>query len=185
MGELMPSSRIIVAGLSLVTAVAASAMLVTPALASPARTTGIGQYKSWSSAQHAAGFSLKKPRTTYGLKMNGRIVVDKCLVIGHFRSKVVDAQYGSFSKHQLGLEQDNAGISCTVGPVGPPLGSYRIDGVTARLHGYCGTGTGHSCKSQRIELLLTWKKGTHYYIASSYNEPRSHLVHFARTLRNA
>ncbi len=179
----MPSSRIIVAGLSLVTTLAASAMLVTPALASAARTTSTGQYKSWSSAQRAAGFTLKKPRTTYGLKMNGRIVVDKCVVTGHFTRKVVDAQYGSFSKHQLGLEQDNAGVACTVGPVGPLLGSYRVDGVTARLRGYCGTGTGYSCKSQRIELMLSWKKGGHYYIATSFNEPRSHLVRFARTLK--
>lgn len=181
----MSSSRIITAGLSLVTAVAAAAMLVTPALASASRTTGIGEYKSWSTAQRAAGFELKKPRTTYGLAMNGRIVVDKCVISGHLRSKVVDAQYGSFTRHQLGLEQDNAGIACTAGSPGPALGSYKVEGVTAHLRGYCGSGTIYSCKSTEIELMLSWKKGARYYIASSYNESRSKLVHFARSLRNA
>jgi hypothetical protein len=173
------------AGLSLVAAAAASAMLVTPAFASSATAASFGQYTTWKSAQHAAGFQLKYPRSTYGLTRNGKIGVGPCLVSGKLKDKVVDVQYGSFTKHAIGLEQDNAGVACTVGSGGSSLGSYKVGGATAYLHGYCGNGTGYSCASSKIELWLNWRKGRDYYVVSSFNESRSRLVSVARNLKKA
>ena len=173
------------AGLSLVAAAAASAMLATPALASPAKAASFGQYTSWTNAQRAAGFKLMYPRTTYGLARLGKIGVGPCLVSGKLKDKVVDVQYGSFTKHAIGLEQDNAGVACTVGTGGSSLGTYKVDGVKAYLHGYCGNGTGFSCASTKIELWLNWRKGKIFYTASSYNESRPRLVSIARTLKKA
>ena len=171
------------AGVSLLAAAAASAMLVSPAFASAATASSFGQYSSWSKAQHAAHFTLKHPSTTFGLKRNGKIIVSQCVISGKLKDKVVDAQYGSFTKHAVGLEQDNAGVPCSVAPTSASLGSYKVEGVTAHLHGFCGSETPYSCSSTKIELWLSWKRGGHCYTASSFNESRSRLVHFARTLK--
>lgn len=191
----MPSTRFLTTAASLVTAAAATVTLTTGAVASAATSTAgapaariapaasTGSYTNWFRAQRAAGFGLVRPRTTYGLRMNGRILVDRCMVSGHFRSKVVDVQYGSFTRHAVGLEQNNAGVNCTISAGGAYLGTYRVAGVKAVLRGYCGHGTPYSCRSVRIELWLSWRKGRNFYIASSFNEPRARLLYFARTLR--
>ena len=188
----MLSTRFRTVGLSLLAVAAATATLATSAAASATTATTsatatnavmAGSYGSWSAAQHAARFRLLRPRTTFGLRMNGHVIVDRCLVSGHLKDRVVDAQYGSFTKHALGLEQDNAGVACTIGSGGAYLGKYKVAGATAGLHGYCGKGTPYSCKSVRIELWLTWKKNGKYYVASSFNESRKRLLFFARTLR--
>jgi len=181
----MPSSRFIKTSLALLAAVAASVMIVTPAFAAPARAASFGQYTTWQKAQRAAGFRLLYPRSTYGLKRNGKIDVGPCLVTGKLRDKVVDAQYGSFTKHAVGLEQDNAGTACSDFSGGAYLGKYKVAGVTATLRGYCGNDTPYSCSSTKIELWLTWRKGRYDYIASSYNESRARLVSMARALRKA
>lgn len=191
----MPSTRFLTAATSLLAVAAATATLATSAVAlaatsaatTPATSTSpavsTGAYSNWFLAQRAARFRLLRPSTTYGLRMNGRILVGRCLVSGHLRSTVVDVQYGSFTRHAVGLEQNNAGVNCTISAGGAYLGSYRVAGVRAALHGYCGRGTPYSCRSIKIELWLSWRKGHNFYIASSFNEPRGRLLHFARTLR--
>lgn len=194
----MPSTRFLTAATSLLAVAAATATLATSAVASAAisansATTApaariapaarTGSYNNWFRAQRAAHFRLLRPRTTYGLRMNGGIIVDRCLVRGHLRSKVVDVQYGSFTRHAVGLEQNNAGVNCTISAGGAYLGKYRVDGVKGVLRGYCGRGTPYSCRSRKIELWLSWRKRHNFYIASSFNESRGRLLHFARTLR--
>jgi hypothetical protein len=183
MGDLMSFPRFITTGLSAVAGLAAAAVLLSPSLAS-ASVSGLGSYSSWARAQHAAGFRLMRPSTTYGLKMNGKIIVDQCVVSSKLGDRVVDVQYGSLLKHALGLEQDNAGVSCTAGSSGTYLGSYKINGAAARLYGECGSvAPQYSCSSAKIALWLSWRSGRYYYIASSFNESRARLVRFARSLR--
>jgi hypothetical protein len=183
MGDLMSFPRFIATGLSAITGLAAAAVLLTPALAS-ASVTGLGGYSSWARAQNAAGFRLMQPGNTYGLRMNGKIIVDQCIISSRLSDRVVDVQYGSLLKHALGLEQDNAGVQCTSGSSGTYLGSYKVNGATARLYGECGSvAPQYSCSSAKIELWLSWRSGRYYYIASSFNESRSSLVRFARSLR--
>lgn len=177
----MLSSRFMKAGLSLIAAAAASAMIATPAFAA---ATGTGVYSSWSKAQHAAGFGLRHPATTYGLKMDGKILVDQCVVTGHLTDKVVVAAYGKLTNKSLGLEQDNAGVPCGNGEEGTSLGRYKIGSVRGHLYGECGAvAPQYSCASTKIALWISWKKGKKYYVASSFDETRARLVHFARTLK--
>ena len=188
----MPSSRILTTALSLVAVIGTSAALITPALASSARTapaavtavSGTGSYSSWWRAQKAAKFTLKKPTITYGLNRTGKIIVDQCIVTGHLKDKVVDASYGNLAKKAFSLEQDNASGPCAAGNQGSYLGKYTVKGTTARLYGFCGTNTPFSCSSTNIELWLIWQKGKYYYTAASHDELRKRLVHFARTLKS-
>jgi hypothetical protein len=180
----MPSLRFLKASLSLVAAFAASAALVTSAMASVTRLAGTGEFSSWSKAQHAAGFTLKRPGTTYGLKMQGAILVDQCLASGKGKDKIVAVEYGSLTAHMVGLTQDNASGPCG-DTDGTSLGSYKIDGTAAHLYGECGAvAPQYSCSSTKIELWLIWSKGRDYYVASSFDESRSRLVRFARDLMN-
>jgi hypothetical protein len=178
----MSLTRISAASLPLAAAIAVSAALAAPAMASPASPAATGTFKTWAKAQQAAGFRLLQPGTTYGLRAASRIAVGSCETSP--RRRLVTAYYGSFLKTGLGLEQDNAGKSCSFGRFpGRTLGSYRVRGNGATLYGFCGYPGTPSCTSKNIELWLVWKSGGNYYVASSHNETRSRLVHFASTLK--
>jgi hypothetical protein len=191
MGDFMSSSRILTSAFALVTVLGATVAVALPALAAPARTapatvkiaSGTGSYSTWGKAQKAAKFGLRKPIHTQGLKRTGKIIVDQCIVTGHLKDRVVDASWGNLVKKAFTLEQDNASIPCGNGEEGASLGHFKVQGVTAHMYGYCGTGTPYSCGSTNIALWLMWKKGKNYYIAASHDQTRANLLLFARTLR--
>jgi hypothetical protein len=178
----MSLTRIKRIGLPLAAAAAVSVAVAAPAMATPANPAANGTFKTWAKAQKAAGFKLLQPATTYGLRSAGPISVGTCETSP--RKRIVIAYYGSLLKTSLGLEQNNAGKSCSFGSfAGRKLGTYRFHGRTATLYGYCGyTGT-PPCSSIKIELSLVWKSGGNYYVATSYNQTRTRLVHFASTLK--
>jgi hypothetical protein len=180
----MSLTPIIKVGLQLAVAVAASVAIAAPALAAPGGPAGTGTFKTWGQAQHAAGFSLVKPGTTYGLKNVGHITVGICEVPGKLSKRVVSASYGSFGSHSFALVQDNAGRLCGGGGyAGTYLGSYKIHGIKAKLYGFCNVLGGPLCTNPKVELWLTWSHKASYYIASSFNESRKRLVTFATDLK--
>ena len=171
------------------TAVAASAA-PSPAAAAPSPAAaaasavpgGSGTFGTWRAAQRAAGFRLKHPTRQYGLRRAGRISVQPCAAPGRSDRRDVVAQYLSPTGALLGLEQDNAGVSCTDIGRTRKLGTYRIHGVRATLAGACGSHGLPACSSRAAFLFLSWKIGAIYYRASSYNEPRGTLRAFASNL---
>lgn len=167
-------------GLPLVAAIAVCAAAA-PAVASPGTTAGIGMFSTWPKAQQEAQFTLMKPGTTYGLHSVGGILVTACLAARH-KGDVV-ASYGSILHKSLALEQDNAGRPCHSGYAGTALGTYTIHRHKAHLYGYCGFGAAPACSSTDIELWLTWKVNSDYYVASSHDESRTSLVGFADVLK--
>jgi hypothetical protein len=179
----MPLTRIRRIGLPLAAAIAVSAAVAAPAIAATGTPSGVGSYKTWAEAQRAAGFQLYKPTTSYGLPNVGHVIVSICELPGKTSKHVVTVSYGNFNSHALELSQNNAGGACGNGDEGTYLGSYRINGIRAQLWGFCGFNGAPSCKSTKIEIWLTWKHRSDYYVASSYNESRSRLVHFAATLK--
>ncbi len=184
MGDLMPSRRKMQIGLTLLTAVAAPAMIIMPAIAAPAHpATGTGQFKTWPEAQRAAGYALMKPGTTYGLRAVGRILVDKCF--NHVKKRVVTVAYGSLLHRALGLVQDNASGACQGTIVGTKLGTYKIHGIKAHMYGYCDLNGAPPCTWTDIELWLVWKDKTHYFTASSHDFSRYKLWLFASKLKKA
>lgn len=164
-------------------AIAISAAAAAPAIATPAAPAGTGTFTSWPSAQAAAGFVLYRPTVTYGLRNVGHIIISACEVAGGANKRIVSVGYGSFDTRSLTLTQDDANGPCGNGYTGTDLGSYRIHGIKAELWGYCGFDDLPACTSTKIELWLTWQRQADYYVASSYNEARSRLLHFASTLR--
>jgi hypothetical protein len=181
----MPLTHIRRIGLPLVAAIAVSAAVAAPAVAMAGTPTGIGTYKTWAEAQHAAGFKLYKPTTSYGLPNVGHVIVSVCESAGKTSKHVVTVSYGNFNSHSLELTQNNSGGPCGDANQGTYLGSYRIHGILAKAYGYCGILGAPSCSSAKIEVWLSWQHKGVYYMAASYNEPRKNLVHFASTLKAA
>ncbi len=168
--------------LALVTAVAVPAMLSAPAIAAPVHPAiGTGQFKTWPEAQRAAGYPLKKPGTTYGLRAVGRILVDKCY--NHAKKRVVTVNFGSLLHRDLGLVQDDASGACQAATAGTKLGTYKIHGVKAHMYGYCDLNGAPRCTAKDIELWLVWKNKSHYYTASSHDFSRYKLWLFASKLK--
>jgi hypothetical protein len=172
-------------GLPLVAAIAVSAAVAAPAIATPGLVSGIGTYKTWAEAQKAAGFKLMKPSVTYGLPNVGHVIVSVCEVQGETKKRVVTVSYGNFNAHNLGLTQNNSAGPCGNANEGTYLATYKLHGIKAKLYGFCDILGAPSCNSAKVELWLTWKNKSVYLVASSYNESRSRLVHFANTLRKA
>ena len=181
----MPLTRIRRIGLPLVAAIAVSAAVAAPAVATPGTLSGVGAYKTWAEAQRAAGFQLYKPTVSYGLRNVGHVIVTICENPGKTSKHVVTASYGNFNSHSLALSENNSGGACGTGNQGNYLGSYRIHGIKAQLWGFCGFPGAPSCSSTKIEIWLTWADKGIYYVASSYNESRTRLLHFASTLKAA
>jgi hypothetical protein len=181
----MPLTHIRRIGLPLVAAIAVSAAVAAPAIATTGVTSGVGTYKTWAEAQRAAGFKLYKPTTSYGLRNVGHVIVSVCEVVGATNKRVVTVSYGNFNTHSLELTQNNRGKPCGDGNQGTYLGSYRIHGVPAKAYGFCNMLGAPSCSSAKIEVWLIWAHKGVYYMAASFNEPRKDLVHFASTLKAA
>jgi hypothetical protein len=179
----MPLTHIRRIGLPLVAAIAVCAAVAAPAIAMAGTPSGVGTYKTWAKAQRAAGFHLYKPTVSYGLRNVGHIIVSICEAQGKTSKHVVSASYGNFNTHSLALSENNSGGPCGNGDEGTYLGTYRVHGIKARMYGYCDMPGAPSCSSTKIELWLTWKHKSVYFVASSYNESRKRLVHFASTLK--
>jgi hypothetical protein len=181
----MPLTRIRRIGLPLVAAIAVSAAVAAPAIAVPSTSAGTGTFKTWSKAQAEAGFKLYKPTDVYGLPNVGHVVVTICEATNLTRKRVVSVSYGNYNSHNLALQQNNAGQACANGDEGTFLATERIHGIKAQLWGFCGFNGAPACTASRIELWLTWKQHGNYYVASSFNESRARLLHFAATLKAA
>jgi hypothetical protein len=167
-------------GLPLVAAAAACAAAVAPAVAAPGVGAGTGSFKTWAEAQHAAGFGLLQPRTTYNLRPVGQIGVATCEA--SMRKRNVIAAWGSAGT-SLQLQQNNSGKACTFPPKGTRLGTYKVQDRQATMYGYCGFGTAPSCKSAHLYLWLIWTDKGNYYLAASHDETRDRLAHFAAMLK--
>lgn len=169
---------------AVVTAGAISAAgIATTALAAQAKPSGFGLFSSWKAAQSAAGFKLIRPTRTFGHVRNGKIAVVRCEPKHKSRAHVVVANYGLTQFSTLGLSQNNSGGACSSTGKVTSLGKVKVDGTTAQLTGKCGMPGLRSCKSRKIFLFLTWRRHGVYYLASSFGEPSSTLVGFARGLR--
>jgi hypothetical protein len=159
------------------------ASAATLAVAAPLRSAGIGQFASWRSAQHAAGFQLLRPTKTFGLPINSKISVARCEISKKkAKKRLVIASYGKTVRANLTISQNNSGGPCTSTRKGTFLGHYLVLGHRARLIGDCGTRGFPSCKSTKIFLFLTWRARGIYYQAMSYGESRKVVVSFARSL---
>jgi hypothetical protein len=170
-----------------VTALAASGRPVpeAPGQHAPAaqgRLAGLGQFRTWSRAQSAAGFKLARPTRTFGLHRSGLIVVSRCETKGRLGKRNVEAVYGDTPRASLRISQNNSGGLCGVIGRTAKLGRVRVGGAWASLTGLCGRPSLPSCQSTNIFLFLTWKKGAIVYRASAHDEPRRTLVGFARGL---
>src|ERR1700683_2076591 len=165
-------------------AAAASVVSVaTIAVAAPATSAGTGQFATWRAAQNAAGFQLAKASKTYGLPKGSDTYVARCEISKKKASKRnVTGQYGLTVRHSLTIVQNNSNAPCAHLRKGKSLGTYRVRGVKAYLTGDCDSKGLPSCSSDGIFLYLTWRSGGIYYQASSYGEPRSVVVGFARGL---
>jgi hypothetical protein len=165
---------------------AATATLAPAALASGhphAVPAGNGKFTSWTHAQTAAGFSLKKPTALHGLSRTGKILVTTCEVTGELTKRDVGATYGKLSTGLLTLDQNNSGHPC--GDVGDAklLATPKIDGVKAQLFGACGMTGEPPCSSKRTFLFLIWKKGKIAFVAQSHQETRAAIISFGRSLK--
>ena len=179
----MSLNRLSRIGLPIVAAIAVSAAVAAPALATPGSSLGSGTFTTWQKAEAEAGFVLYRPTATYGLRNAGHIIISACEVAGGADKRIVSVGYGTFATKSLTLTQDDASGPCGTGYPATSLGSYRIHGIKAQLWGYCGFNDLPSCTSTKIELWLSWQHKADYYVASSYNEARSRLLHFASTLK--
>lgn len=181
----MALTRIRRIGLPVVAAIAVSAAVAAPAIATPGAASGIGTFKTWAQAQKAAKFKLFKPTVTYGLPNVGHVIVSVCEVANKTDKRVVTVSYGNFNTHNLGLSENNSGGNCSSADEGTFLANYKIHGNKAQLWGFCDILGAPSCSSAKLELWLTWKSKGVYYLASSFNESRAHLLNFSSKLKAA
>jgi hypothetical protein len=152
-------------------------MAASAATARPAAT-----YTTWRAAQHAAGFTLLKPTQTFGLKRMGGILVTPCESTGQLRKRDVGASYGVTNHQLVAIEENNSGHPCSNFGEASYLGSYRVNGASAKLYGACGTPDTPPCSSPHIYLFLTWARHGIAYQATSHDKQRMALVTFARDL---
>jgi hypothetical protein len=166
----------------------ATAALAPAALASSshvsAAVTPAGSFTSWTKAQKAAGFKLKKPSRLHGLSASTTINVGGCTLAGKPSKRVVDAQYGRIRHGLLTLEQNNSGGLCANLGNSKKLGTVKLFGTTGHLRGVCGVKGEVSCSSKKAEFILTWKKGSIVYDTTSQDETRATLIDFSKSLKN-
>jgi hypothetical protein len=173
------------AGLVMLTAAPALAAAgASAAGASAARApAATGKFTTWPAAQRAAGFRLRAPKRTYGLKRRHPILVNKCRVTSKLSKRDVFAEWNGSNKRSLWVDQNNSGGACSNFGAAKPLGTYRIQGRKAHMFGFCGVKGLPSCHRRNIVLTLAWKAGKKYYVTYSTNEWRRTLVGFSRSLR--
>lgn len=141
-----------------------------------------GSYRTWRSAQRAAGFKLKRPSRTFGLTRKYPILVSKCDAAGQRRKHDVYAQWSGSLRRYLSIDQNNSGEPCSNFGAARYLASYRVKGHRARLYGFCGGRGQPGCRSINAVLVLAWRAGSRYYVTYSHHEWRRTLVSFARSL---
>jgi hypothetical protein len=174
------------AGLVMLTAAPALAAAQPATAARPGHTgapAATGSFRTWSAAQRAAGFRLRVPKRTYGLKRTHPILVNRCRVTGKLSKRDVFAEWNGSNKRSLWVDQNNSGGPCSNFGAARPLGTYRIHGHKAHMFGFCGVKGLPSCHRRNIVLTLVWKAGKKYYVTYSTNEWRSTLAGFSRGLR--
>jgi hypothetical protein len=170
------------AGIVMLTAAPALAAAGAPASSRPGTTAATGSFKSWSAAQRAAGFRLRAPRKTFGLKRRHPILVGRCLAARRKVKKDVFAEWDGAKRTSIALDQNNAGQRCSDFGDAKALGTWRVQGHKAHMFGFCGRKGMPSCLIRDIVLVLEWKGGQHYYVMYSNNEWRRTLVASARSL---
>jgi hypothetical protein len=170
------------AGLVMLTAAPALASTSSGATAVPT-PAATGSYKTWSAAQRAAGFRLKRPHSTFGLSRTHGILVNKCQATGKTGKREVYAEWDGSQRRYMSVDQNNSGGACSDFGDARPLGTYRVQGHKAHMFGFCGMKGLPSCSKKSVVLVLDWKAGRDYYVTYSGNEWRRTLVAFARSLR--
>lgn len=185
----MQRNRIMTAVVASITSavLAAGAVAATGAMAAQDHKPRLGTFRSWPAAQQAAGFRLLRPTRTFGLRINGKITVTRCLTRKLIKkkkgAKLVFANFDPTPSAALEISQNNSGGPCrSVGEV-RRLGAFKVDGVTATLLGECGRKPFNACSSRRIWLFLSWRRRGVYYMASSYDELARTILAFARDLK--
>jgi len=168
----------------------ATAALAPAALASSSHTAtvaapaGTGTFGSWTAAQKAAGFQLKKPARLHGLARSSGYNVSKCTLAGKPSKRVVDVQYGKLKKGLLAIGQNNSGGLCSNLGGAKKLGTVKLNGTTGHMYGFCGTKGLVPCSSKKASFVLTWSKGGDFYNTSSENETRATLIDFSKSVKN-
>jgi hypothetical protein len=157
---------------------------------------GFWSTNNWSDAQQRAGFPLRYPSATFGLK---RLPGASKLILGNpcaGGSEAV-AQWGSasFGPHEryLSLSQTNARTGywpCSNPGIEALVRTVRIRGHAARLEGYCspamnavaGLPKPPPCSSREVAFDLTWHEGPAWITAESWGIHSSSLIDWARQL---
>jgi hypothetical protein len=166
-----------------IAAVASAMSVATIAAAAPQATGRTGLFATWRGAQRAAGFGLMKPTKTFGLTKASDIIVARCEISRKMASKrIVIGQYATTAPRSLTISQNNSNGPCTHLRSSKALGTYQIDGVNAYLTGDCDAKGLPSCSLTKIFLFLTWRTDGIYCQVSSFGEPASVLLSFARGL---
>ena len=178
------------AALSGLTAASALARPASPArtataaaAAAPAAPAGAGSFSTWRRAQRAAGFRLRRPAYTAGLRRAEPVLVEKCLATHKQSKRNVLSVYGTLRSSLLVLEQNNSGNPCGNFGEAKKLGTYRVQHARATLWGACGAHGMPPCSHKKITLYLEWRRYGIYRLASSYNERPRTLLRFARGLK--
>jgi hypothetical protein len=186
-GSMLVVTMAAMSGLTAASALAAPARTASPARAATAAVAaapaGTGPFSTWRRAQRAAGFRLRRPTYTAGLRRAEPVLVEKCLAAHELSKRNVLSLYGSLRKGLLVLEQNNSGHPCGDFGEAKKLGTYRIEGAKATLWGSCGAHGMPPCSHKRIALFLEWRRYGIYRLASSYNERKRTLLRFARGLK--
>lgn len=156
-----------------------AATAVTSARAAPAAPAAAGSFKTWAAAQKAAGFGLYTPKKTASLVRRTQILVTRC----HAVSKVTYDVYAIWGDSTfLALDQNNTGAACSNPGAARFLHTYTVKGARYRLSGFCGGKGQPACTSKSAILLITWQKGTHYFVGYSHGEARATLLAFATSV---
>lgn len=150
-----------------------------PRSASPAAAQA---FATWPQAETAAGFPLHRPTHLHGLQRAGSVSVRRCEMPGQHSKRFVTAVYGSPFSALISLGENNSGALCGSLINAPFLRNVRVHGVTGKLFGDCGDGSGQGgCRSDGA-LELTWTRNGTVYEVKSLSEPQHVLLNFARHL---
>lgn len=186
----MHRSRVVTVWQALGTTAAAlvtSAALALPAAAGTgpaphARPAATGAFTTWPQAETAAGFPLHRPTRLHGLQRSGPVSVRRCEMPGQHSKRFVTAVYGTPFSALISIGENNSGATCGSLLSVPFLRNVRVHGVTGKLFGDCGDGSGMgSCRLEGA-LEVIWKRHGTVYEVKSLSEPQHVLLNFARHL---
>ncbi len=168
------------------------AVLALPASAAPAPAAAAAApspaavatlpFSTWPQAENAAGFNLHRPTRLHGMHRNGPVNVDRCEMPGEHSKTVAAASYGELTRGQLlSIAENNSGSECTGLVTGGLIRKVSIHGVTGRLYGDCGQGTGRGCRDLG-SLEVLWKRNGIVYEVKSLSQSQTTILNFARHL---